>query len=95
MRNVRHPEFGGAFTLPRQTRVGAALDVEKVKGPPLILAVDADVQSYTTATGERRVIAAGAEQWLWAKRIGIRGGARFNRVGGRERDARPSDQTQH
>jgi hypothetical protein len=33
------------------------------------------------------VIAAGAEQWLAAKRIGIRGGARFNRVGAKERAA--------
>ncbi len=88
MRNVRQPEFGGgAFRLPRQTRVGAAIDVEKAGGTPLILAVDADVRTYATGTGDRRVIAAGAEQWLAAKRIGIRGGARFNRVGARERAA--------
>jgi hypothetical protein len=88
MRNVRALKFGeGAFTLPRQTRVGAALDLEKAGGPPLMLAVDADVQTYATASGDRRVIAAGAEQWLWARRIGIRGGARFNRVGARERVA--------
>jgi hypothetical protein len=88
MRNIREPAFGdGAFSLPRQTRVGAALDVEKAGGPPFLAAVDADVRTYTTATGDRRVIAAGAEQWLWAKRIGIRGGVRFNRVGAQERAA--------
>ena len=88
MRNVREPEFaGGAFTLPRQTRVGAAVDVEKAGGTPLILAVDADVRTYATGTGDRRVIAAGAEQWLFKKRFGIRGGARFNRVGAQERAA--------
>jgi hypothetical protein len=88
MKNIREPEFGdGAFALPRQTRVGAAIDVKKAGGPPLILAVDADVQTYATGSGDRRVVAAGAEQWLWAKRIGIRGGARFNRVGARERAA--------
>jgi len=86
MRNVRHPRFGNdAFELPRQTRVGAAVDAEKAGGPPLILAVDADVKTYATGTGDRRVIAAGVEQWLFAKRIGIRAGARFNRVGARER----------
>ena len=88
MRNIREPEFGGgAFTLPRQTRLGAAIDVEKTGGPPLILAVDADVRTYATATGDRRVIAAGAEQWVWRKRFGIRGGGRFNRVGAKERAA--------
>ena len=90
MRNVRRPRFGGdamPFVLPRQTRVGAAIDVEKAGGTPLILAVDADVRTYATGSGDRRVIAAGAEQWLFAKRIGVRGGARFNRVGARERAA--------
>ena len=86
MRNVRAPSFGaGAFTLPRQTRVGAALDIEKAGGPPLILAVDADVRPYATASGDRRVVAAGAEQWLWRRRIGIRGGGRLNTVGAKER----------
>jgi hypothetical protein len=88
MRNIRRPRFGGgAFQLPRQTRVGAAVDLEKGGGPPLILAIDADVKTYATGSGDRRVIAAGAEQWLFAKRFGIRGGARFNRVGARERAA--------
>jgi hypothetical protein len=84
MRNVRALTFGGgAFTLPRQTRVGAALDIAKT----LTIAVDADARKYVTASGDRRVIATGAEQWLWARRIGIRGGARFNRVGAMERVA--------
>jgi hypothetical protein len=84
MRNVRAPKFGGgAFVLPRQSRVGGALMFAK----SLTLAVDADVKTYATASGDRRVIAAGAEQWLAARRIGIRGGARFNRVGGKERAA--------
>lgn len=86
MRNVRRPKFAdGAMQLPRQTRVGAAIDLEKAGGPPFIAALDADVKTYATATGDRRVIAVGAEQWLFAKRIGIRGGGRFNRVGAQER----------
>ena len=65
MRNIREPEFGdGAFVLPRQTRVGAAIDAAKAGGPPLILAVDADVRTYATGSGDRRVVAVGAEQWL-------------------------------
>jgi hypothetical protein len=88
MRNIRALKFGdGAFTLPRQTRVGVALDIEKAGGPPLTLAVDADARAYATASGERRVVAAGAEQWLWMRRLGIRGGGRFNTVGARERVA--------
>jgi hypothetical protein len=82
MRNVRAPKFGGgAFVLPRQTRVGAALEIKKA----LTLALDADARMYATASGDRRVIAAGVEQWLWTNRIGVRAGARFNRVGARER----------
>ena len=88
MRNILALTFGdGAFTLPRQTRVGVALDIEKAGGPPLTLAVDADARTYATASGDRRVIAAGAEQWLGMRRIGIRGGGRFNTVGARERVA--------
>jgi len=90
MRNIRQPDFGGdaaRFSLPRQTRIGAAIDTEQSGGPPFIFAVDADVRRYTTATGDRRVVALGAEQWLWAKRIGVRGGARFNTVGAQERAA--------
>ena len=88
MRNIRALKFGdGGFTLPRQTRVGAALDVEKAGGPPLTLAIDADARTYTTASGDRRVIAAGVEQWLGMRRIGIRGGGRFNTVGAKERVA--------
>jgi hypothetical protein len=88
MRNIRALKFGdGGFTLPRQTRVGVALDIEKAGGPPLTLAVDADARTYTTASGDRRVIAAGVEQWLGMRRIGVRGGGRFNMVGARERVA--------
>ena len=86
MRNVTHPTFGdGTFTLPRQTRVGAALNFGQAS--PLTLAVDADAKTYTTGAGERRVIAGGIEQWLAGKRLGLRAGARENRVGAKERTA--------
>jgi len=88
MRNIRQPQFGAdTFRLPRQARIGAAIDMEKAGGPPLVIAVDADVRTYATGTGDRRVFAAGVEQWLWARRIGVRGGARWNRTGAKERSA--------
>jgi hypothetical protein len=90
MRNISKPNFGtdvAPFALPRQTRLGAALDAEQAGGPPLMVAIDADVRTYATGTGDRRVVALGAEQWLWTKRIGVRGGARFNTVGAKDRAA--------
>ena len=86
VRNVRQPSFGGgAFRVPRQARVGAAVDVEEAGGPPLTVAFDADVRTYQASGGDRRVLAAGAEHWLFGRRLGIRAGARVNRVGARER----------
>jgi hypothetical protein len=73
--------------LPRQVRLGAAFDAEKVSALPLMLSLDADVRTYATATGDRKVVAVGAEQWLFGHRFGLRGGGRFNTVGGRERAA--------
>ena len=53
MRNIRQPDFGDdAFELPRQTRVGAAIDAEKAVGPPFILAMDFDVKTYATGSGD-------------------------------------------
>lgn len=90
MRNIRKPNLGtdvAPFVLPRQARIGAAIDAEQAGGPPLIVAIDADVRSYATGTGDRRVIALGVEQWFWTKRVAVRGGARFNTVGAEERAA--------
>lgn len=87
-RNMLEPEFaGGAFVLSRQVRFGAAFDAARLPGTPLTLAVDADIVSYATGSGDRRVVAIGAEQWLLARRLGIRGGARFNTVGAEDRAA--------
>jgi hypothetical protein len=91
IRNVTEPEFthldpaAPGMRLPRQVRIGAAFDAEKTTAVPFTFSVDADVLTYATAAGERKVVAFGAEQWLLARRLGIRGGARFNRVGGEER----------
>ncbi len=80
VRNVRAQELGDVG-LQRQIRVGAAFDAEAAGRRALMLAVDADLRTYQAGGGERRVIAIGAEQWLYARRFGVRGGARFNTVG--------------
>jgi hypothetical protein len=46
-----------------------------------------DVRSYTTRSGERRMMAFGAEHWLLDRRIGVRAGGRVNTPGERERIA--------
>ena len=85
MRNVRESEIG-ALRLPRQLRVGVAFDVsETAAGMPLTFALDADAGAYETPYGDRRVVALGGEGWVAARRLGFRGGARFNTVGARER----------
>jgi hypothetical protein len=86
VRNVLEPTFG-AVALERQTRVGVAIDAEAAGGVPLTVAVDADVNTYDTASGDRRVVALGAEQWLWDRRVGLRAGGRINTTGARGRSA--------
>lgn len=83
-RNLREVEFDG-MELPRQVRVGAAFDAEALGAMPLTVALDADVRRYQTGTGARRVIALGAERWFLTRRVGVRGGARFNTVGALDR----------
>jgi hypothetical protein len=73
--------------LSRQLRVGAAFDPERTTGVPLTIALDADVRTYATSFGDRRVVALGGEHWLFGKRLGVRAGARVNTVGRRERSA--------
>jgi hypothetical protein len=91
VRNVRQPEFEKAgeapFRLPRQVRVGGAFDAEALGSIPLVIAIDADLKRYSVATGDRRVIAVGAEQWFGTRRFGVRAGGRFNTVGQQDRAA--------
>jgi hypothetical protein len=85
VKNLRQPEFGGGeWQLPRQIRIGAAVALEDGGGPPLTIALDADVRAYRSGTGDRRVLAVGAEDWVMNRRLGLRAGARFNRAGARE-----------
>jgi hypothetical protein len=90
VRNVFESELeneAGIARLDRQIRIGGAYDAAAAGGPPLVIALDADLATVETATGERRNIAIGAEQWLWNQRLGVRGGARFNTAGDRNRAA--------
>lgn len=86
MRNVFEPTLG-PVRLERQTRVGVAFDAAAVGGTPLTIALDADVDAYSVASGARRMVALGAEQWVWERRVGLRAGGRINTVGARGRSA--------
>ena len=96
IKNLREARFDDgsdgdlvAMRLPRQARVGVAFDgaLRHTKASAWVVSADVDVVRYTTGTGDRRVIAAGAERWLFGERLGIRGGGRFNQVGQQERSA--------
>ena len=97
VRNIRESEFDlpgstseasrAPVRLPRQMRVGAAFDADSSGGIPLTVAFDMDVRTYTTRSGERRMMAFGAEHWLLDRRIGVRAGGRVNTRGERERIA--------
>jgi hypothetical protein len=84
VRNAREAEFG-QVRLPRQIRVGVAVDASEAAGVPVTIALDADARAYATPSGDRRVVAVGAEGWLMDGRLGLRAGARFNTVRGEER----------
>jgi hypothetical protein len=90
-RNLAEPSFAGAggtpLVLPRQVRAGAAFDGDAINWVPLTLSIDADVKRYPTMSGDRQVVAIGAEQWVWGKRLAIRGGGRVNTAGAQERAA--------
>ena len=97
VRNLREPEFVLAgstsdapstrFRLEKQIRAGVAFDPDGAGGFPLTVAFDMDMRAYATPTGDRRMMALGAEHWLLGRRIGVRGGGRVNTVGVRERIA--------
>ena len=83
-RNLREPRFGDR-RVSRQLRVGAAFDGVAAEMAPVMVSMDVDVRRYAAGSGDRRVIALGAEHWLRPQRIALRGGARFNTVGEQDR----------
>jgi len=70
---------GYAFELEPQVRVGAAFRWPE-RGAGLTGAIDADLTTTSTAFGDVRHLAAGAEFWV-NPLIGLRGGARINTIG--------------
>jgi hypothetical protein len=85
VKHLREPAFGEEDTqveLGRQARVGAAF-VSGAAGPldAVVAAVDADLTTTATVVGDVRHVAAGAEAWLFGRRLGVRGGVTTNTVG--------------
>jgi hypothetical protein len=85
VKHVHQPEFGEGdlkFERKRQVRAGVAvLGVTPGVVSAITAAVDADLTRTTTALGDVRHIAAGAEAWLFQRRVGVRGGVSTNTVG--------------
>jgi hypothetical protein len=85
VRNVNEVEFGSgndAFTLRRQARVGGAFSsgTRGVIGSATV-AVDADLTTTPTVTGDQRMLAAGGEVWTTSRTFGVRGGVSVNTIG--------------
>jgi hypothetical protein len=85
VRNVNEVEFrsgSDTFTLKRQYRAGAAYSTGRrgVIGTAT-LAVDADLTTTPTPTGDERRLAFGGEVWMLSQRLGLRGGVGTNTVG--------------
>jgi hypothetical protein len=85
-RNLRQPEFDTAGTpvvLKRQFRLGAALVPRSlptgVHGPWSV-AADVELTKVPDVFGARRLAAVGGEYWLFAGRVGVRTGFRWNTV---------------
>ncbi|HUE88973.1 MAG TPA: conjugal transfer protein TraF [Vicinamibacterales bacterium] len=93
VRNATAPTFGegdesgggGAVSLKRHARVGAAWADSWPGISRLIVSLDADLTRVPHPAGERRDVAAGIERWLRGQQVGVRAGVRASTVG----DARP------
>jgi hypothetical protein len=70
--------------MKRQFRVGAALAPRSlptgVHGP-FTLAIDADLTTTPSPSGERRGAAIGGEYWLARGQLGVRAGVRWSTLG--------------
>ena len=85
VKHVRQPGFTAGddrVDLRRQARAGIALSSGSHGSMgPLTVAADVDLTRTTTATGEQRHIAGGAEAWLFGRSLGLRGGLSGNTIG--------------
>jgi hypothetical protein len=86
-RNLTTPEFdldpatGEVVELDTEVRIGGAWGSSWPGVSRLVVAVDGDVTSRPTPSGDRRDIAAGVETWWFGQRLGLRGGARRSTIG--------------
>jgi hypothetical protein len=78
IRNLAEPTFGDGvdrLALKRQARIGGAFTTGKhgaVDG--ITVAVDGDLASVPTASGDEQHVAAGVEMWTFGRSLGLRGG---------------------
>ncbi len=85
-RNLTTPSFdtadGQAATeLGREVRVGGAWGSGWSGISRVIVAMDGDLMSRVTPSGDRRDVAAGVETWWLNQRLGVRGGVRRSTIG--------------
>jgi F plasmid transfer operon, TraF, protein len=85
LKHLRQPDYGegdSRFTLKRQARAGIAF-IGGGGGPltSITAAMDADLTRLETTLGEVRHLSAGAEAWLFERRLGLRGGVSTNTIG--------------
>jgi hypothetical protein len=80
MRDVTAPEFGSGndtLALARRARAGVAVLSQNALYP-FALDVDADLSTAIVDGHEERDLSAGAETWIFNRRIGVRGGVGKN-----------------
>ena len=85
-RNLTTPSFDttdavAGTELGREVRVGGAWGSGWSGISRVIVAVDGDLMSRVTPSGDRRDVAAGIETWWLNQRLGVRGGVRRSTIG--------------
>ena len=87
VRNVHELNVGtddDPFILARQARAGVAvLGGKHGVLEAVTVAADADLTTAAGLFGDTRHVATGAEAWLFARRLGVRGGGSVNSIGER------------
>jgi F plasmid transfer operon protein TraF len=88
VRNVTQPEFelpdsadSARLQVRRHARAGVAVTPGRgayAPGAATTIGFDVDISKAETARGRQRDVAAGVEQWLFGRRLGVRGGGRLN-----------------
>jgi len=86
-RNLTTPSFALAddgiedVEQPMEVRVGGGWGSGWPGNSAVVVAVDGDVLTRPTLSGDRRDIAGGFETWVMKRRFGVRGGMRTSTVG--------------